>query len=288
MKNMNFLFNPNLSFSYGGIGRLSSNPFTAPLLETQFLDRRYQFNSAGYHYKEVSNNHDDRKCIFVPTVIKRLPNLENLFIHDLATGDASWAKLFADKGADCVAAIDESEYQLEIAKENIRVCKRKSRIVLMNEDLSRMRGILHADVAFAGFLLHYAKDKNMLEKLCRNIAKNLKPGSPFFALNSNPDNPLFNGEKYFCDISASGNLEEGSILTITDYDKKHILQPCKFQIFQWSKETYESALRKAGFDDIKWHDLVLSDDTSAYSPGYWDHYISNQPTQLIECRKVRS
>ena len=251
--------------------------------------RKSQFNSVGSHYNKVSNNHDDRSCIFAPTIMRYFPNLSGLFVHDLATGDGTWAKLFVKLGADCVAAIDESEYQLQVAKGNMRTCKDSLRITLINEDVAsvhmRRKILPSADVAFAGFLLHFAQSKDALERMCKNIAKNLKPGAPFFALNSNPENPLFKGRRYFCEISTDGELEEGKILTVTDYDKRGILQPCRFQIVHWNKQTYENVLEKAGFCDIKWNTLVLSEDISAYPPGYWDYYISNQPTKLLECRK---
>lgn len=50
--------------------------------------------------------------------------------------------------------------------------------------------------------------------------------------------------------------------------------------------TYESALREAGFSQVRWHPLRISPEGIAqYDQDYWRRYTEHPPTLVLEAVK---
>ena len=60
----------------------------------------------------------------------------------------------------------------------------------------------------------------------------------------------------------------------------------QFDNYYFSKETYEWALRTAGFKTINWHKLILPPEIEQEDgKDFWEFFIEAFPTILIECEK---
>ena len=65
-----------------------------------------------------------------------------------------------------------------------------------------------------------------------------------------------------------------------------------FEVFRelvthFDKATYESALRSAGFSDIRWHAVRLDPaGAEAHGTDYWAEYLGNPPIVGLECRRT--
>jgi hypothetical protein len=58
----------------------------------------------------------------------------------------------------------------------------------------------------------------------------------------------------------------------------------RFDAYYYSAETYERALRKAGFASISWRPLQLDSAGEAECGNdYWQEYLANPPVTGLEC-----
>ena len=86
----------------------------------------------------------------------------------------------------------------------------------------------------------------------------------------------------FFNKTADAPAVEGSAVTYWMISGREVF-PIKIRWF--SRETYEQALRSAGFFDIRWVPLAL-DPAGIESHGetYWREYLDNPPIVGLDCR----
>jgi len=146
--------------------------------------------------------------------------------------------------------------------------------------------LVQADLAFAGFFLHYAQTRAQLFAMCEGIARNLKPGGLMLGLNSNPHQATFRGEAYFTTTLPYRTEGEGSRMQVSLYDPRGQAPPLRFPIYHWGPETYAEAFAAAGLELIGWEGLSLDPRcVDRFPPGYWDHYLDQPPILVPVCRK---
>nr|CAG4714639.1 unnamed protein product [Naegleria fowleri] len=130
------------------------------------------------------------------------------------------------------------------------------------------------DLVSACFLLHYSSNVEELERMCEQISRVLKPGGSFVTLNSDP----FNNETIVCEKQKSfgsfrsrfptaekegrfvlkdGDRFEISIDLNMNEDNRHEDYVIKFFNQYFTPETYEKALKKAGFHTVKFHRMEM-------------------------------
>jgi len=140
------------------------------------------------------------------------------------------------------------------------------------------------DLAVAAYLLNYAHDRTELNAMCRGIARSLKPGGRFVAVNSNPAcdfSAAPSYRKYGFETSVVGPFREGAPITWTFY-----LEDGAFSIENYflNIETHEQALHAAGFRDVRWHRPQLSPEgESVDGSEYWADLLGHPPLIFIEC-----
>ena len=217
------------------------------------------------------------------TFLKLCGNLKGKSVLDLACGSGYSTRLLKQLEAKDVVGIDASERQIDLAKEEEnRTCLVIKYVVgdVFTYDFSQLGSF---DVATALFLLHYSSTKEQLAKMCKQIYTSLKRGGRFVSLNDIPK-VSFSDKKYEVTITSEGLLKEGSRLKVTYYSKGKEI--CSFYTYYWKRETYETALKNAGFRNIKWHKPIISEEgIKMFGKEFWKECLEKPTIVGIECIK---
>jgi hypothetical protein len=130
-------------------------------------------------------------------------------------------------------------------------------------------------VVLASYLLHYAADIEVLERMCQRLSNALAPGGRLVALVENPDQQpadYAGYAPYGFDKQAVMPRCEGSRITYGLVSGRQII---RFDTHWYSRATYARSLAAAGFGDITWHPLQL--DPTVESPEFYADYVRNPP-----------
>jgi hypothetical protein len=105
-------------------------------------------------------------------------------------------------------------------------------------------------------------------------------------LNNNPRQ----GVEYFASTRKYGFIKQaqGPLKEGTPVDYVFFLKDQSFAItnYHLSVETYEAALKAAGFRQVTWHDPELSPEIGeATERQYWAEFLAHPPVVCLECVK---
>lgn len=63
------------------------------------------------------------------------------------------------------------------------------------------------------------------------------------------------------------------------------IPPVQVGAVLWSQEAYEEALRKAGFNDISWHEMTVSSEgVDDHGSSFWEPYLARPHAVVIRAR----
>ena len=136
----------------------------------------------------------------------------------------------------------------------------------------------------AAYLLNYARNERELKTFCDGIARCLAPGGRFVTINMNPwldfrAAPSY--RQYGFETRVDGEIRPGSPLTWTFHLDDG---PISIENYLLDGETYERALRAAGFSQVSWVNLRLSPNgRSNFPKDYWTTLLEAPPVIAIEC-----
>ena len=105
--------------------------------------------------------------------------------------------------------------------------------------------------------------------MCRTIYRNLNPGGRLVAATLNPnvtevDLPVY--EQYGVKLTPPEGLHDGAQVTATLTIAAGTLE---LSAYYWSLDTYQRALAQAGFREIKWRPMQVSEaGLAAYGQTY--------------------
>jgi toxoflavin synthase len=219
---------------------------------------------------------------------QNMPAVKEKKVLHLACGAGYYTKKIKQMGASHVLAIDSSEEMLRLAREDETT--NLSGVKYLHKDVISLGQIGEFDVVVATFLLHYARNKDELLKMCQAASLNTINGGYFVSINNNFGKQLeFSPDayhKYGLTCNFSDDMKDGDIIGIDVGYKGSRVQ---FDTYFYSKKTYMNALKKAGFSEIELHYPVYSQDID-FSPdvapdsSFWDFYIENPTQVLIKCK----
>lgn len=222
---------------------------------------RTQYAPIAKKYDRIQEDRMERKYIVDPTLVYALGNLRGQEVIDFGCGTGIITRTLKKEGARLAVGVDIEPKMLAIAKRK----ETASPLDIQYEkyDVRKIPILGQFDIGIACFLLHYSKKQEDLESMCKGIAKNLKQHARFFAVVPNPDSPLRSDLKYnLVSVKAKSKLKDGAKLKVTFWDNN---KP-KFSVtnYYWSRETYESSLRNAGFHNINWNQMQVSSEGIAF------------------------
>lgn len=224
-----------------------------------------------------------RRHIEAYSFFQMLGDVSGLAVLDLACGEGFYTRLIRQAGAAAVTGVDISSAMIALAKEDER--QSPLGIAYLCCDAAVLPDLGAFDVVSAAYLLHYAPDESTLQAMCVRIASQLKPGGRFVCINENPGQRVedYAGyTQYGFNKSVQLPRHEGSAITYAMVSGRSMI---RFNAYYYSRETYEAALRAAGFSEIVWRSLELAPEGVAECGSeYWQEYLANPPVVGLECR----
>jgi ubiquinone/menaquinone biosynthesis C-methylase UbiE len=216
------------------------------------------------------------------TLMKVAGDLAGKAVVDVACGEGFYTRILRQRGGAKVTGLDLSPKMIELAR-NSEAREPLGIEYIVGDGRDMNFGAVY-DLAAAAYFLNYAHDRVELDAMCNAIARCLKPGGRFVTVNSNPACDFSSApsyRKYGFETSVVGAFREEAPITWTFY-----LDDGPFQIenYYFTVQTHETALRAAGFREIRWHRPLLSPPAEAADGrNYWSDLLEHPPFIFIEC-----
>jgi toxoflavin synthase len=218
-----------------------------------------------------------------PTLANLLGNTRGKRVIDPGCGSGYSTRLVRNTGSNDVIGVDISAEQIRIAQEFEQ--RDPLGITYYQHDIGEPLQFQDFDVATALYLLHYASSKDELQRFCENIGDALRAGGRFVTINSNPDHPTLENPKYGITATINPPVVGGSPRIVTYLDEKE--QLCSFTTYFWGKDTYEEALTNAGFENIEWHNPIVSEEgMRRFGKQFWDEFLDKPFICGLTCTKT--
>ncbi|MFD6969940.1 class I SAM-dependent methyltransferase [Streptomyces sp. NPDC059979] len=245
--------------------------------------------SAQQQYDEIGEAYEGFKAlpleqyVVVPSFLALVGDVSGKSVLDLASGTGFYSREFKRRGAAEVLGIDISGEMVAVAQQ----LEGHSPLGVHYEvgDVAELRPLgRRFDIGLAVQLLNYAEDIATTERMCRNAHESLEPGGEFFVLNQSPDF-RFDGptpERYGFRSELTGEeVETGPRVRTTAL----LDPPVSFVANRPRREVYEKCLRAAGFSELSWVPLTVSEaGVREFGADFWADFHANPPLEMLRCR----
>ncbi|KOY54060.1 class I SAM-dependent methyltransferase [Streptomyces sp. XY332] len=244
---------------------------------------------SGQQYDEIGEAFEGFKSLpmmrygEVPSFLGLVGDVSGKSVLDLACGTGFYSREFKRRGAVDVYGVDISVEMIAAAQE-----------IEQRDPLGVRYGVGDVaelppldprfDIALGVQCLNYAEDIATMERMCRNIHRSLVPGGEFFVLAQNPDYrfdcPSLEAYGFRCE--PVGEIETGTRVRVTA-----LLDPQPITIVSSAprSEVYEACLRAAGFSEIAWVPLEVSDaGIREFGKEFWADLLAYPPLAMLRCR----
>ncbi|WP_280449351.1 class I SAM-dependent methyltransferase [Nocardia brasiliensis] len=224
-----------------------------------------------------------RKHLEAPSFLSALGDLAGLAVLDAGCGSGFYARSFARSGAARVTGLDMSEGMLAVAEERERT--EAYGITYVLGDLSDAGRLGPVDVVTAVYVLPYATSLAHLAAMCRGAADALRPGGRFVTFAVNPDfatDPAWYAPYGFA-LRCAHTGQEGEPVTLVSsmFDP-----PLEVALRRWSHQAHDTALRAAGFADIKWSSPQPSAaGVAEFGAEFWASYTRIPHALIVTARR---
>lgn len=189
--------------------------------------------------------------------------VQGLHVLDLAAGEGRIARLLAAAGAASVTGGEISPEMVRRAREQEQDGPQEDdgepapvrpRYIVLDGADPDFQLEAPVDLVTSVHLFPYAGSEQMLQRMADLMARNLKPGGRMAAYTAHPEYDFGNPDprlERLCGFSYAGAAGNRRLLVIGGQ---------QVDIWQWSRAAYERCLARAGFDEIRWHDLHCPPD----------------------------
>lgn len=233
---------------------------------------------------QVAKQQPWRTYIEAYTLDALLPDLAGKAVIDIACGEGYYSRRLRQKGASRVVGVDLSEGMIELARK--QEAENPLGVDYRVGDGKELPFTGEFDIAFAGYFLNYAHDRRELQEMCDAIARSLKPGGRFIAVNSSPMldfDPGRSYRQYGFEAKVQGPLVEGAPITWQIF-----LDDSFFEIENYflDRQIHEEAFRAAGFSEISWPPPLLSPEgENKFGRDFWRLFLDKPTIAFIDCVK---
>jgi toxoflavin synthase len=214
------------------------------------------------------------------TFLAALGPIDGRTVLDVACGTGLYTRRFRQLGATRVVGLDASEPMVEYAR--YLEAKQPLGLEYVAADAAQAYTLGAFDTVAATYLLHYAPSRETLLAMCRSLRQALRPGGTLVSMVLNPDVELTN-QGYYAPygFTLAGPGEDGHEVTLTSI-LEHL--PGKFTAYHWGRDTYEWALREAGFGPVRWHEpQVSAEGLAALGADFWRAYLHRPHAVVLSC-----
>ncbi|MER7767336.1 class I SAM-dependent methyltransferase [Kitasatospora sp. NPDC096140] len=220
----------------------------------------------------------------VPSFLGMVGDVRGRSVLDLACGTGFYSREFKRRGAAEVFGVDISGEMIAAA----RGIEQRDPLGVGYEvgDVAELRPLdRRFDVALGVQCLNYAGSVAEMERMCRNVHRNLAPGGEFFLLAQNPDYrfdcPSLETYGFRCEPLGEES-ETGPRIRVTA-----LLNPQPISIVATAprREVYEQSLRAAGFGGLEWVPLQVSEaGLREHGEDFWADLLAYPPLEMLRCR----
>ena len=218
------------------------------------------------------------------TYFKAVGAVAGLRMIDVACGDGYYTRLFREQGAEIVG-VDLSREMIRLAREQEQREPQGIRYeVADGADLDafvRQTGLGEFDVSVSQWMLDYAETREMLQGMCRSLARVTRPGGRFVYLGGCFDSLLNHPEnfpRYGVAVEVLESHGDGSRIrwTLRSQDPAVDEPPMSAENTMWTPDTITAELEAAGFADIEWPPVeVGSEGLAAVGRDYWPDFLKH-------------
>ncbi|MFD3513416.1 class I SAM-dependent methyltransferase [Streptomyces sp. NPDC058657] len=240
-------------------------------------------------YDEIGEAYEGFKALpleqyaAVPGFLALVGDVRGKSVLDLASGTGFYSRELRRRGASDVLGVDISGEMIAVSRE----LEKREPLGVRYEvaDVAELPALGEGfDVAVAVHMLNYAQDAATMERMCRAVHRNLKPGGEFFVLNQSPDF-RFEGpspERYgFRSELTDDRTEIGPRVRTTAL----LDPPVSFLATLPRRDAHEQSLRAAGFSDLTWVQLEVSEaGLREFGEDFWSDFHANRPFEMLRCR----
>jgi len=239
------------------------------------------YNTIAVQYKRAKEQ-PWRDAIETYSLMNLVGDLAGKRVVDVACGEGFFTRKLRSHGAAEMLGVDISERMIELAR-----AEEADRPLGISYEVGDARDLVPQqdfDLAVSAWLLVYAHDRDELDRMCRGLARRLRPGGRFVTLTTNPGLYHFTPPdytKYGFTVQLLENVYEGAPIEWTI-----LLDDSSFDIenYYLPPDAYESAFAEAGFRDVKFHLPTLSPQAEQVDGrDYWADFLDYPPAILIDC-----
>jgi len=218
------------------------------------------------------------------TFFNMLGDVAGLEVLDLACGEGFYTRLIAKAGAAKLVGVDISAEMIALAQE--LEAREPLNIDYSCCDVAELPELGSFDLVSAAYLLHYAPDISSLRKMIQRIASCLRPGGRFVAINENPDQNFSahaGYTQYGFNKNSKAAQQDGAAMTYSMVSGRKMI---RFDVYYYTRATYEKLFREAGFREVQWVSLQLDPAAAErYGADYWQEYMGNPPVIGLVCTR---
>ena len=218
------------------------------------------------------------------TLMQLIGDPTGLSVVDLACGEGFYTRMLRRRGAAKVTGVDLSKGMIELARQ--QEAAHQLGIHYEVADVRSLTAMGQVDLAVAAYLLNYARNRSELQAMCDGVSRCLRSGGRFVSVNSSlslhfPTAPSY--RKFGFETKVQGEWEEGVPIRWTFHLSDG---PIEVENYHLDVDAHETALRRAGFQVVRWQEPRLSPEgLAANDKSYWSTFLDHPPIVFLDCRK---
>jgi SAM-dependent methyltransferase len=248
-----------------------------------------QYNAIAGGYKQVITTLPERQLLGYNLELHE-GDVAGKAVLDLACGTGDYTRGYKLRGARQVAGVDISQRMIELAQQT--EAAHPLGIEYQTADVAELGVLGSFDLVTAFGLLHYAPTREQLHRMQKAIYANLRPGGRFVTANKNILKPEMwaaapeGWQRYNVrpQVNHALPLQEGDRMTThLHWNDTHV----EFNNYYFTQATYEAGLVAAGFQNIKWHHLILPPQFEKEYGGrtYWQYMLDHAYMVILEAER---
>lgn len=219
------------------------------------------------------------------TLLELTGDPTGLSVMDLACGEGFYSRMLRQQGARSVLGVDLSAGMIQLARE--QETRQRLGVEYNVGDARSLNPANKVDLVVAAYLLNYAQDQGELQAMCEGVSRCLRPGGRFVTVNCSPllhfpTAPSY--RKYGFETQAPSLWQEGAPIRWLFHLNDGAIE---IENYHLNLDSHETALRRAGFQTIRWVSPRVSPEGLAHNAeSYWQDLLENPPVVFMECIKT--
>jgi ubiquinone/menaquinone biosynthesis C-methylase UbiE len=240
------------------------------------------YDHIGAQYEEYANSATLKRAER-HTFLELVGSLHGERVLDVACGFGYYTRLLKQQGAGAVVGSDVSPEMIRLARE--REAADPAGVEYVVADGAALPDLPPCDLVTGVWILNYAGSVERLRSMLRDVHDRLRPGGRFVTITINPAFDLRKGNmtRYGIEVLSDAPDADPPKLVgrfMTDPPSDDVL------VDHWSRQTYASAFRSAGFGEIAWEPLRVSAELVAeFGAAYWQDLLRNSIATAIVARR---